>query len=287
MGKGGKRMPYGFIKHIKDEGYSSETIESYEKVVHQFFKYLIRAYPENKEPYQISSSDIKNYLKEQKDRKKGISTINKELAILKTFFNYLWEIGKVPVDPAVKIKRLKVKREQNLDITYDEVLSILEKVLANKRYSKLRKAVFILAVKGFKTADFRFTKDNVKAYAEDHKVIINLKNHSIILEGVEAINFLEYYYEVLTNGSVYVFMTKPHGNKNGGPIQVMSILNHLRAISREYLKEGSKPLSLIAIRRAFAFDLYSKKYSIQMIAKELGIEENSASNYLKSIISST
>ncbi|MBT2695849.1 hypothetical protein J7E79_00090 [Bacillus sp. ISL-40] len=44
-------------------------------------------------------------MEEQLERDKSISTVNKELAIIKTFFHYLWEINKVPVDPAVKIKR--------------------------------------------------------------------------------------------------------------------------------------------------------------------------------------
>ncbi|WP_318502568.1 terminase gpP N-terminus-related DNA-binding protein [Bacillus sp. T3] len=62
----------------------------------------------------------------------------------------------------------------------------------------------------------------------------------------------------------------------------MSILIHLRAISNDFLGDRV-PLTLIAMRRAMAYELYQKKYSIQMIARELGIEENSASNYLKNI----
>ncbi|MGF6949983.1 site-specific recombinase XerD [Neobacillus sp. B4I6] len=61
-------MPYGFIRHIEDKGYSSETVKSYEKMVNQFFKYIMSSYPFSKEPFQISPTDIKNYLDEQLER---------------------------------------------------------------------------------------------------------------------------------------------------------------------------------------------------------------------------
>ncbi|MCM2535213.1 phage integrase N-terminal SAM-like domain-containing protein [Neobacillus pocheonensis] len=280
-------MPYGFIKHIEDKGYRTETVKSYEKVVNQFFRYIMTTFPSNKEPFQISPIDIKNYLEEQLDRDKSISTVNKELAILKTLFHYLWEINKVPIDPTVKIKRYKEEKERKVEVTYDEILTILEKVLSNMEYSKLRKSIFLLAVKGLKTADFRFKKEDVLDIIEDNKLVIELKNRSITLHGIEATYFRDYYYETMHSESEYIFTTKPHGEQYGVPIQVMFILNHLRAISQDYLRENSPAFTLISIRRAIALNLYFKKYPIQMIARELGIEENSASNYLKYITLST
>ncbi|MDQ1005208.1 site-specific recombinase XerD [Neobacillus niacini] len=284
---GDERMPYGFIRHIENKGYSLETVKSYEKVINHFFKYIKKSYPLNKEPFQISPTDIRNYMEEQLEQDKSISTVNKELAIIKTFFHYLWEINKVPFDPAVKIKRLKLEKELTIIITYEEILSILEKVLSNHEYSKLRKAVFLLAVKGLKTADFRFKKEDVLDEFEDNYLIIQLKNRSITLRDIEATCFREYYDEAMFSENDYVFTTTPHGEHSGGPIQVMSILNHLRAISSEYLGENHQPLTLILIRRSIALYMYLKQYPLQIIAKELGIEENSASNYLKYITQST
>ena len=107
-------------------------------------------------------------MEEQLERDKSISTVNKELSIIKTFFNYLWEINKVPVDPAVKIKRLKIEKALKVVTPYDEILSILQKAMSNQQYSKLRKAIFLLAVKGLKTADFRFKKEDVEDRIEDN-----------------------------------------------------------------------------------------------------------------------
>ncbi|RBP87860.1 integrase-like protein [Cytobacillus firmus] len=283
-------MPYGFIKHIENKGYSEETVNSYEKVINQFFAFIKDKYPDNKEPFQITSSDIIKYLEYQRDiREKSISTINKELAILKTMFNYFWETDKVPlsVDPAVKIKRFVVKEKPTVHIQFHEILKVLDLVLLNDEYSPLRKVLFLLATKGLKMAEFGFTKDKVKDNANKDIVEIQLKNRTITLQGSEVAYFHEYFYSTFFNGSEYVFTTKHHGENVTGPIQVMSMQSHLRAISRDYLPEGSPALTLTIIRRAIAFDLYSKKVPIQLIAAELGIEENTASYYLKQIVEGT
>lgn len=285
--RGVRRMPYGFIQAIEQKGYSDETIKSYEKVVGQFFYFIRKIYPENKEPFQISPADIKLYLKEQHVKQKSISTINKELAIIKTLFHYLWENDKIPIDPTVKIKRMKITNQLNLEITYEKVLEILNKTLKNPEYSSLRKAIFLLAVKGLKTADFRFKKNNVKMFASNNQVKIALTNRSIELVGDEATVFKNYFQESLANDSEYLFITKHRYEQRSGPIQVMSILTHLRAISKDYLPEHAPQLTLITIRKALVYDLYRKRTPIQMIATILGIEENSASNYIKSITDGT
>lgn len=276
-------MAYGFIKHIEDKGYSKETVGSYEKVIKQFFNYIQSTYPDNKEPFQISSKDIKSYLSLQKEKEKSISTLNKELAILKTLFNYLWEIDKVTVDPAVKIKRFAVNDKPSIEITFEELQILLEKVLSNPNYPPVRKAIFLLATKGLKTSEFRFKKEDVLDSMEEEKLMITLRNRTIELDRKEAPFFQEYLYESLFNGSDYVFITRKHGGEDHGPIEVMSILSHLRGIAKDYLGD-KQTLTLVSIRRAIAYDLYTKYTPIQQIAKTLGIEEDSASNYLKKLM---
>lgn len=277
-------MPYGFIEHIKNNGYSHETIASYEKVLNQFFGYLSKNYNRHLEAHEINPSDIKSYLEDQIDKEKSVSTINKELAIIKTLFNYLWEKNKVPIDPAVKLKRYKSENNTELLVTLKEILDILPKVMVNTSYPLNRKVIFLLATKGLKTADYRFKRDDVLDLTDKEVVEIQLKNRKIVLEDKEASWFLEYYYESILNDSEYIFTTKSHKEEKRGPIQVMSILNHLRIITADYLPKETPPLTLLSIRRAIAYDLYTKKIPIQQIALELGIEESTASNYLKHLV---
>ena len=63
-------MPYGFIKYIEKKNYSPETIISYKKVINQFFFYIKNTFPQNKEPFQISATNIKNYLQDQKEKER-------------------------------------------------------------------------------------------------------------------------------------------------------------------------------------------------------------------------
>lgn len=276
-------MPYGFIRHLEKKNYGAETLESYEKVLDQFFAFLNGYYQKSIEPFEISPRDIKNYLEYQlKENEKQITTVNKELAILKTFFHYLWEKDIVMVDPTVKIRRLKPDQEPNqIDVTYPEIQKTLKKVLENDNYTLVRKAVFILATKGLKTSEFRFKKDDVTIVNDDWVNILT-NNRSIDLKGEEAQYFLEYYNSILDNDTPYVFTTTKRTSKEKVPVEVMSILHHLRVVSTDYLP-NKKQLTLLGIRKSLMLHMYSEGISIQKIAEFFGIEENSVANYIGTV----
>lgn len=286
-------MPYGYIKHLENKGYSRETLISYEKVIGQFFSYLTILYPENKEPFQISSKDIKDYMVAQKEKGKSPSTMNKELTIIKSFFNYLWEIDKVPVDPAVKIKSLKIKKRVEVKTFYEELNNKLKPILSHKEYPIVRKVIFLLALKGLKYSDFLFKKEDVLISPLHDQVEITLNHKTILLKENEASIFIEFYNQSLFNSSDFVFTskiyTKREDSKNQeefGPIQLMTIINHLKVISSDF--NFGENLNLTIFRKSLAHYMYTKeKESLQTIAKRLGIEENTASSYLKFITEST
>ncbi|MDE5055269.1 phage integrase N-terminal SAM-like domain-containing protein [Niallia taxi] len=285
-------MPYGFIKHLENKGYSQETLISYEKVIGQFFAYLTILYPENKEPFQISSKDIKDYMVAQEEKEKSPSTINKELTIIKSFFNYLWEIDKVPVDPAVKIKSLKIKKRVEVKTFYEELNNKLEPILSHKEYPLIRKIIFVLALKGLKYSDFLFKKEDVLISHLDDQVEITLNHKTILLRKNEASIFIEFYNQSLFNSSEFVFTSKIYtkradddNQEEFGPIQLMTILNHLKVISFDF--NFGENLNLTIFRKSLAHYMYTKeRESLQTIAKRLGIEENTASSYLKFITES-
>ncbi|MEY8742054.1 tyrosine-type recombinase/integrase [Bacillales bacterium AN1005] len=286
-------MPYGFIKNLENKGYSRETLISYEKVIGQFFSYLTILYPENKDPFQISSKDIKNYMVAQEEKEKSPSTINKELTIIKSFFNYLWEIDNVPVDPAVKIKSLKIKKRVEVKTFYEELTNKLEPILSHKEYPMVRKTIFLLALKGLKYSDFLFKKEDVLISQLDDQVEITLKHKTILLKENEASIFIEFYNQSLFKSSDFVFTSKIYTKREDddnqekyGPIQLMTILNHLKVISSDF--NFGENLNLTIFRKSLAHYMYTKeKESLQTIARRLGVEENTASSYLKFITEST
>lgn len=294
MEKGGATMKkretyFGFIEYIENQNYSEETVISYEKVLHQFFSYYCFTHDLDHIDQvflpHITPSDIKSYLNYSlEDREKSVSTVNKELAIIKTFFNYAWEHNKgATVDPAVKIKRFKNPITPEIELTYDEIIQLKHDVMNSNKCNSTRKSIFLLATKGLKSSEFRFKKTDVTIDQNDERVEINLRNRTIILEGEEAKTFLEYYFSTWLDGSDYVFTTNKYAEKDKVPIEVNSILNHLRSISKEFLPEKEFSLTLISIRRALIYHLYSNCVPIQQIAIQLGLQEHSVSNYIKMI----
>ena len=270
-------MPFGFTQYLEDHGKSQETIEGYIKTINMFFHFIDETYGKQKEIHQINPKDIKDFLQSKLDTGNEVTTVNKHLTILKRFFDYLWQQGKAPVDPAMKIKSYKGEEEKANTLTYEMLLDILPYVLKNPEYPALRKTIFILALKGIRNADFRIPKSNV--FDKGDTVDILLRKHTISLQGEEADVFLQYFFEAQFNGSAYIFTTK---KRDGSlvAIELMSIYTHLNAITADYGLPNK--LTLNGIRHAYAYYLYTKKrWTIEEIAFSLGIESNSAANLIK------
>ncbi len=273
----------GFISFLEEKNYSETTIASYELVLNQFFSFLRQLYKKKIELYEIKSKDIRDYLSTQGDNQKAISTINKELAILKSYFDYLWERNKVPIDPAAKIKRLKVQKHLDISLFYEDLLKVKELVIANTNYTAKRKALFILAMEGLKASEFKFKKDDVSII--DDRIKINLSNRVITLDNIDASIFLEFYYNNLLNQSEYLFTYTDSVNNRIIPITFMGIHYHLKNIQKDY--DINQDLQLTTIRKALCYYLYiNKKLAVQRIALIMGIEEQTVSIYLSKLTKS-
>ena len=274
----------GFIVSLENEGYSQQTVESYEAVLNQFYAYLGQKYKKRVDPVDIQASDIKGYLKEQVEkRQKQISTVNKELAVLKSYFNFLWEHNIVAVDPAVKIKRFMVDSRPVVDVTYGELKKVLQKVLDNPTYPPIRKAIFVLAMKGLKSSEFKIKKRQIEISDHDNKVYVHLHNRSITLEGEEAETFLEYYYSACLNSGEYLSTSTTQKKKEVVPIKLKTLLNHIKIIVKDYLPEHSRSLTLISIRRAIMYHHFVNGMSVQQIADIMGLQEDSVAYYINRV----
>lgn len=271
---------FGYGEYLKDKAYSNETIYSYRKTIDLFYGYIYKKYGKEIKVFEINPSDIKGFLQVKIEQGNSLKTVNKHLAILKGFFDYLWKKDIVMVDPAVKISRYKIIENKVNVVDYSFLLELLPKVLSNPDYNAIRKAIFILALKGLRVSDFQIQKDRVTETG--NTVEINLKKRNVLLTDDEASYFMDYFYEATFNGSDYVFTTKKTKNNSEPivPIEIMSIYTHLNAISNDY--QLPQKLSLNDIRTSYAYYLYdTKKYSVQKIGETLGIELDSAAQLVK------
>jgi len=271
-------MPYGYKKYLEYQQKSKETVKDYLKTVNMFFRFIDNKYGNNYEMYKVATSDVREFLKNKLDDGNSKTTVNKHLTILKNFFDYLWKIEKVPIDPIAKLKHFKHQTERPNLITYEALLKLLPDVLKNVNYTNLRKSIYILAIYGLNISDFHFKKGDVLDKGDSVEII--LKNRPPIeLNERRAEIFLSYYNESIFNGTDYVFVTKKM-DQTFVPIEVMSVHYHLNEISEDYSLPSK--LSPNVIRHSFTYYLFmEKRMTVEQVADIFGIENKSAATLVK------
>ncbi|NRD81113.1 site-specific integrase [Bacillus sp. BRMEA1] len=280
-------MAIYFDEYLKSNKFSEETIETYVKTINMFNAFLKEQYARTIEAVEVRPSDIKGFLESKKENGNSVQTINKHLGILKKYFDYLWQIDIVKVDPAVKIKNLKKEKVTPKDLNYEFLLGIKPKVLANPSYKVLTKVIFILAMRGFRVSEFHFKKSDVidlgnKFIIETKRSTSNLKR-TIELEGIEADIFAAHFIDSQFHTSDYVFTTKKHDTGLLGPITSEILSSQLCMIRDAY--DLPKPFPLSEFRMLYTKHLRTKKhYSVDKLAVELGIEKTWAGVLAKEVI---
>lgn len=272
-------MPHGYSEYLNKKGKSIRTVDDYIAVVNQFFAY-IDSQCGPLELFEIHSKHIKRFLETKRERDKNeLTTINKNLTILKNFFNYLWETNQISNDPTSKIKHKKIEVTKAITISYEMLLDILPDVIHNPAYTEQRKIIFILALHGFRIQDYHILKKDIIDRGES--VMIFPKIHEPIeLFGIESEIFIRVFNESLFDNSPYVFTTKRKNDDTLVPIEVMGIYKHLSEISKDH--QLPMTLNTNIIRHLYANYLYHQKdYTFEKIATTLGIENNSAALLVK------
>ncbi|MGG1594775.1 tyrosine-type recombinase/integrase [Terribacillus saccharophilus] len=271
-------MPFGYSNYLLNNNKSEDTVESYIKTVNMLFSFLDDKYERRKELYQISASDIKDFLK-YKELSDGnsASTLNKHLSILKNFFDYLERIHKIALDPAAKIDTIKHIKMSPSFLDYRSLLEITSDVLNEAGYTDSRKAVFLLSLKGLRSSEYHVKKVNV--FVSEERVIIDLGKHSVEYMGIHADFFNHYMFQAHFNMSQYLLTSKKQDGSIG-PMELMTIHGHLNGIAKDF--GLNTKLSPSRIRLAYAFYLhYELNYKIDTISEMLGIEYESAAILVK------
>ena len=113
-----------FLDFIKnDKKLSANTLESYRRDVLQYKKYV----EENKINYvKVNSTDIKDYLKYLHDINKKASTISRNLASIRLFYQFLLRNGKIKKDPTEGIHSPKIDKRVPSILTSKEVSLLLD-----------------------------------------------------------------------------------------------------------------------------------------------------------------
>ena len=113
-----------FLEFLKNDKKSSEnTIQSYRRDIVYYEKYLDS---NNLNYTKMEEEDIKKYLTYMQENGKKASTISRNLASIRSFYQYLMRNKKVKQDPTSHIQSPKIEKRTPSVLTSQEVELLLE-----------------------------------------------------------------------------------------------------------------------------------------------------------------
>lgn len=113
-----------FIEYLKKEKKTSDnTCEAYRRDIAAFGTFL--AGRGCADPASATNTDVVAYLMELKNSGKSMSTTNRKLSSIRTYYKYLIKQGKVKENPAEDIKSPKIERKALDYLTIEEVERLL------------------------------------------------------------------------------------------------------------------------------------------------------------------
>lgn len=123
-------MEFRFSYHTDYETYLIEqnradlTIASYMMEMTIFFAWLARVHP-HLELHQISYKIVTAFIDEELQEGRQVSTVNKKISALKSYFHFLWLKGYIGLDPCAKLKRRPDLKEEQAFAFTDEEIDVL------------------------------------------------------------------------------------------------------------------------------------------------------------------
>ncbi|MBR6236662.1 MAG: tyrosine-type recombinase/integrase [Firmicutes bacterium] len=107
----------------KEKGSSKSTLSAYVADIWDFTDFLKGR---GKEPEDAANADVAAYVMGLSDAGKSHATVNRRLASLRAFYNYLVTIRAVNSNPTTGIKSAKVARKELEYLTVEEVEQLLD-----------------------------------------------------------------------------------------------------------------------------------------------------------------
>ena len=113
-----------FLEFIRDEKkLSDNTLQSYQRDIVQYMQYIDN---NRLNFYKVKEEDIRNYFKHLEELNKKASTISRNLASIRAFYQFLKRNKKVKKDPTQEIQAPKIEKKVPNILTSKEVELLLE-----------------------------------------------------------------------------------------------------------------------------------------------------------------
>ena len=119
-----KNLVESFLDFLqKDKKLSDNTLQSYNRDIKLYCSYLDN---NNLDPVKTTEEDLADYLEALKENGKAVSTVSRNLASLRSFYQYLYRTKVVPEDPTINLESPKIERKLPKVLTSEQVELLLE-----------------------------------------------------------------------------------------------------------------------------------------------------------------
>ena len=119
-----KNLVESFLDFLqKDKKISDNTLQSYNRDIKLYCNYLDN---NNLDPVKTTEEDLADYLASLKENGKAVSTVSRNLASLRSFYQYLYRTKVVPEDPNINLESPKIERKLPKVLSSEQVELLLE-----------------------------------------------------------------------------------------------------------------------------------------------------------------
>lgn len=275
-------MPYGYEKYRLDNGISPNTVVHEVQLIRALFAFLRKTYKKSVEPHEIRPSDIQQFLLEQKEAGIKDSTLNRKLIFIRLWFDYMWQIGKIPNDfmPKFKLNHKLDLKPHDIEVDYGHLLEKKPDVLKSIKLPLNAKLLYVFYLRGLRLRDMvtididNFINDEDGLHLDVEKkdgyhctLHFDSLEEAVMEKGIERAK---------ARGTSFLLSSKVKDEFTH--FQMGSLSDYTEALS-EFV---GAPIRSGDIRFAYVHHLYSVDHkNLEEIQEILGVSLDSASRMLK------
>lgn len=247
-----------------EKKYSSNTIESYQRDLVKFFKFV------NKSPRDIKLNDIHQFLKYISEEKLSEKSIARNISCLKSFYKFLLIEKEIKNNPMDEIDVPKVRKSLPKSLTEEEIIALLEIPLVDDFSYRNKAMLELLYATGMRVSELiNLTLLDIDLDSATVRTIGKGSKERIIPIGDYALKYLYIYIHEYRNKLIkreinnYLFLNN-HGKK-------MTRQGFFKMIKKRGQEIGlTKDLSPHTLRHSFATHLLNHGADLRSIQELLG-----------------
>ena len=260
---------------VLDKGITSNTITAYKKDLNLFTNWCLN---NQISLIEVQKKDINLYIHFLKEQNLNSSSINRKLSVIKSFYDYLYQINLINLNELKTIVTQKLEKNLPKLLSEKEILHLIDKSKEmyvenpskNISYLRIQVILEILYSTGLRISELLNIKINQVANIKD-KLYINGKGNKqrLVIFNKNALDLLKNWISI---------MIKNNKNKNS---YLFENIHNIKVISRQQIYKDLKKLALKtntdveklsphSIRHSFASHMLNRGADLRSIQKLLG-----------------